>query len=244
VVTAPGGNVRSDFISATAVAKSGRALCAFAHFYLPFYGFQPEDIFWRFDPFAWIASVVYDIDGQIEVGLPPEDVLWRLDDLAAYVSARATLDGSIVELFEHARRYYRFEHFAAQHHARYSFDDLVQIVSIRSFDFRIMHRVLAQQSTVGYRAPLFKWFRAFEMLMEIEDDMASVDEDRERRTFNVLCLATRCDPSAATRFVGKLRSEIEDDLRIGKEFLANEERELCVRTLEAYRKFVPRRDLA
>jgi hypothetical protein len=232
--------VRGDLISATAVAKSGRVLCAFSYFYLPFYGFSPRDVFWRFDPFAWISSVVYDIDEQIELGRSPDLVLRRLDDLAAYVSARAKLDSSVLRLLEDARRYYRFEFDVAQREAHYSFGELAQIVGIRSFDFRLMHRVLAQQSGMGYRETLFDWFRAFEMLMEIEDDIGSVEEDGERRTFNVVCLATRRDSCAGITHVEKLRGQVDDDLRVREEQLSAEERFLCASTLKAYREIVAR----
>ena len=231
---------RRNLVSATAIAKSGRVLGAFAHFYFPFYGRNPGDLFWQFDPFAWISSFVYDVDEEIERGRPPEDVLGRLDDLAAYLRARIALDPPVIRLFDDARRYYRFEYDVTRQGADYSLDDLAQITGVRSFDFRLMHRLLAQWSRGGYREVLFDWFRALEMLMEIEDDMVSVEEDRRRGTFNVVCLAIRRASDAGAAFVERLRRHVEDDLLLRRERLSNDERDLCARTLETYRGIVRR----
>src|SRR2546423_1469175 len=54
-----------EIVSAAAIGKSGRVLFAFAHFYLPFYGHRPDDIFWHYDPFAWVSAFVYDVDDDI-----------------------------------------------------------------------------------------------------------------------------------------------------------------------------------
>ncbi len=232
--------LRCNAVSATAIAKSGRVLCAFAYFYLPFYGHDPRDVFWLFDPFAWISSFVYDVDEEIECGRLPDDVLWRLDDLAAYLGERVTLDQSVSSLLDDARRYYRFEYDVTRLDTDYSLDDLVHTTQLRSFDFRLMHRVLAQQSGIGYREPLFDWFRAFEMLMEIEDDILSAEEDRRRRTFNILCLASRLEPNAGCAFVEELRRQVDEELVRRAEQLPDDERQLSARTLEAYRSIVAR----
>jgi len=227
-------------VSATAVAKSGRVLCAFAYFYLPFYGYHPRDVFWQFDPFAWISCFIYDIDEEIEQGRSPEEALDRLDDLSAYLRARMVLDASVVSLLDDARRYYRFEHGVLRRGKAYSLDDLAEMTRNRSFDLRLMHRVLAQKSRRGYREELFDWFRALEMLMEIEDDIASVEEDAKRRTFNIAYLAVQNSPDGGAAFVERLRRWVEDELVVRENLLAEDERRLCVRTLETYRGIVRR----
>lgn len=227
-------------VSATAIAKSGRVLYAFAHFYFPFYGREPRDLFWQYEPFAWISAFVYDVDEEIERGRPPEETLCRLDDLSMYLSSRIVIDPKVMDLFNDARRYYCFEYDVTRRAADYSLDDLVQMTSVRSFDFRLLHRVLAQRSGAGYREELFDWFRALEMLMEIEDDIVSVKEDGRRQTFNVVCLAIRRAPDTAAAFVEQLRRRVEDTLLLRRERLSHADRDLCARTLESYREVVRR----
>jgi hypothetical protein len=234
---------RGDTVSAVALAKSGRVLCAFAHFYFPFYGKNPRDVFWQFDPFAWISSFVYDVDEEIERGRPPEEALSRLDNLAQFLSARIRLDPQVIRLFGDARQYYRFEHDVTRRGASYCLDDLAKITAVRSFDFRLMHRTLAQKSGRGYREELFNWFRALEMLMEIEDDMTSVRDDEQRGTFNILCLAARHASDKGFAFVERLRRQVEDELLLKMRALSDGEIALCTRTLETYRGIVRRPEL-
>ena len=232
-----------DVVSPMAISKSGRVLYAFAYFYLPFYGYRPDEIFWQFDPFAWISSYVYEIDEEVERGVPLPQVFDRFANLSTYLSSRATLDCSIIRLFEDAHRYYTFEHDLIGKRGQYSPDDLLQITAARSFDFRLLHRVLAQRSGEIYRESLFDWFRALEMLMEIEDDILSAAKDIARNTFNVVNLALQSAPEEGAAFVEQMRRTAESELRLREKQLSKVERDLCARTLTLYRNVVARTPL-
>lgn len=228
-----------DAISEIAVAKSGRVLYAFAHFYFPFYQYKPSDIFWKYTPFAWISAYVYDVDEEIEQGSSLSSALQRLQQLRAYLQKYTAIDPAIEQLFENAAFYYQFEQELLQRKARFSLDDLYRITEVRSFDFRLMHRTLAQLSGIGYREPIFEWFRALEVLMEIEDDMLSVEEDYYRNTFNFVCLANQCAGSEGIQFVEQARQLNEERLVVVKSTLPEEDRYLCDSVLKAYREVVP-----
>jgi len=232
------------YVTHEALAKCGRVLCAFSHFYLPFYGQNPRDLFWHFDPFAVISASLYDVDEDIERGREPEDALGGLSELLAYLKTRITVDPYIARLFDDARGYYRFEHAVTRRHMAFSIHDLVSMAMVRSFDFRIMHRVLAQTTTLGYRESLFDWFRAFELLMEIDDDIRSELEDECRNTFNILTLAKRCTPRSASDFVEDLRRQAEKDVNARRMVLSGTDSMLCERVVELYREIVPRPPLA
>jgi hypothetical protein len=231
---------RGDVVTARAIAKSGRVLYAFSQFYLPLYGKEPTELFWHYDLFAWISAYIYDIDEQVEASFDPKPALLRLGHLSDFLRERIRIDCEVACLFDDALRYYRFEHEVVRGGANYTLDDLVEITSLRSFDFRILHRTLAQCSGIGYREGLFNWFRAFEMLMEIEDDMSSVEEDSTRRTFNVGSLALRLSPETAEGFVLHIRQQAESEIEVRTGSLPQAERDLCSRTMAAYRSIVPR----
>lgn len=226
-------------VSCAAIRKSGRVLYAFSHFYFPFYGRSPSDVFWEYDPFACISALVYDIDAQVEAGLDPEATTQRLGELGEFLRAWVDVDSEVASLLEDARRYYEFERSRVQGHGSYTLDELVAVTAIRSFDFRLMHRTLAQASGMGYREQLFAWFRRFEILMEIEDDLTSVEEDALRCTFNIAALALRASPEEGAAFVSRARDAAEKDVVVGMAELPRAEGDLCASTLAAYRTVVP-----
>lgn len=231
-------NRSSPAVSATAVAKSGRVLYAFSLFYLPFYDRDTHYLFDQYGLFAYMSALVYDIDEGVELG--DERAARRLRDLERFLSERAELDAAIIRLLDDAREYYRFEHDVSHRDLKYSLDDLARVTAVRSFDFRLMHRVLSQQCGKCYCEELFAWFRPFEMLMELEDDMLSVREDWRRGTFNVVCLAMKEAPSAATSFVETFRVNLEREVAQRMMQLPERERGTCVRTLASYREVVRR----
>ena len=226
-------------VSPGAVVKTGRVLYAFSHFYLPFYGHEPIDIFWSFDPFAWISAFVYDVDEGMECGTDVGAGLDRLDELRGYLADRLKVDAAIDQLFDDARRYYRFERRVRNADAAYAIDELVSIARARSFDFRLMHRALSQRHAPEYREELFAWFRSLELLMEIEDDASSVRVDAERGTFNILVLAERISGDNGLKLIGQLRKEAEIDLWERSTVFPEQDKVIVEQVLAAYRHVVP-----
>ncbi len=233
---------RQQCVSSQAIAKCGRVLFAFTRFYLPFYGQDARYLFRHFKVFAWISAFVYDVDEEVELDQSVPDALARLDHLAEYLSQFIPLDQPIRQLFEDAHAYYRFENAVTRHGASYSLSDLVRMTQARSFDFRLLHRSLAHLEGAE-REDLFIWFRAFEMLLEIDDDLFSFTEDLERRTFNSACLAVQLSPATGLAFVEGLRLDAEDELRRLAELLPEADRRLCESTVASYREIFPRPEL-
>src|SRR6266436_1426022 len=195
-------------VSIHSIRKSGRVLYAFTQFYLPFYdrdlGFLFLD---QYDLFGGLSATIYEIDEMIEAGVNVEVALSGLDQLLNYLESRIHSDVYIRERFDDARRYYRFEANLLQGAVDYSFADLAALTEIRSFDFRLMHRVLAQLSGQEDTDRIFAWFYWFEMLMELEDDLLSAQKDMDRGTYNIFSLATRISSVAAPAFVENLRTQ-------------------------------------
>jgi len=230
-------------VSAKAVAKSGPVLYLFTHLYLPFYGKDDKFLVRNYGVFAWVSAFVYDVDEQIELGEAVPEALSRLDDLAEHLARHVPLDPPLLELFDDARRYYRFEHEVTRRGGGYSLDDLERTTRIRSFDFRLLHRALAHLAGVPCREELFDWFQAFEMMVELDDDLCSVEEDLRRETFNVVCLAERCSPGQGLAFVDRFRRRVEDELGRRAESLSAPDRLRGESVLAFYREVCPRPEL-
>jgi hypothetical protein len=227
---------RRDCVSAKAVAKSAPVLYHLRHLYLPFYGKDGRFLVRHYGVFGWLAAFIYDADEQIEDGDAVPEALARLDELAAYLARFVPLEPPILALFEDARRYYRFEREATRQGGAYSLDDLVRMTRIRSFDFRLLHRALAHLAGGPCREELFAWFEPFEMMIEVEDDLCSLEEDFHRETFNAACLAERCAPGQGLAFVARLRRDLEAELDRRAEALTEPDRRQAAAALAFYRE--------
>ncbi len=227
-------------VSNLAIKKSGRVLYAFSEFYLPFYGYKPSDIFWHYDPFAFISAFIYDIDEGVETGQTDSTTKNKIEHLMKYLNTRIDIGPEINTLLDDAHQYYNFERKVVSVGAKYTFKELLKMTSIRSFDFRLMHRVIAQLSSSGYREELFFWFQEFEKLMEIEDDMNSIKEDMQRCTFNFVSLAINQSAETGEQFVLEVKKDIEREIKIRMKHLMESDRKLCIRILKKYRSVVPR----
>lgn len=228
-------------VSLQSVRKSGRVLYAFSQFYLPFYNCDLRILlFDHCDVFGCLSAGVYEVDEMIEAGLPTEDVFRGLAKLRDYLEGRVECDRYILERFDDARRYYSFEASLLRGTAAYSFDDLIAITEIRSFDFRILHRALTHLTGRAYDHRVFLWFQWFEMLMEIEDDLRSAAEDMDLGTYNIFCLAVRLARESAPTLVEDLRRRIERNLEKCSREFPEPQSAACSSVYATYRKIVPR----
>jgi hypothetical protein len=236
-------NDRRHCVSARAVAKSATVLYHLRHLYLPFYGRDDRFLVRHYGVFGWLAAFIYDADEQVEEGDAVPEALARLDELAAYLAPSVPLDPPVRALFEDARRYYRFEREATRQGGAYSLDDLVEMTRIRSFDFRLLHRALAHLAGGPCREELFAWFEPFEMMIEVEDDLCSLEEDFRRATFNVACLAERRAPGEGLAFVDRLRQDLAAELGRRAEALTDPDRRQAAAALAFYREVSVRPDV-
>jgi len=225
--------------SAEAIRKSGRVLYAFSSFYLPLYGLEIDFMFGRYDVFGYLSAVIYEIDEHVEAGSSPQSASGQLDKLAASLADKILIDTQVASLFEDAKEYYRFEHEVLRGH-RYDLSDVMATAERRSFDFRLMHRALAQLTPGRYDEQLFAWLRKFEIRMEVEDDILSFDEDMRRGTFNAACLAVKVAGDSANQVVEEYRQVLERGIEAGLSELGAIQQERCRLVLSRYRGIVPR----
>jgi len=187
--------LQHDFSSFfNAIGKSGRVLLAFSRFYMPFHNCDSRYLFDNFDVFGGISIGVYYLDEDAESSKTALSSERLKDVILSQIDDKIVIDETICDLLNDAEEYYRFEKHIDS--LPYSIDDLFSITALRSFDFRIMHCSLLQLMRLPYNTQLLSWFSIFEQIMEIEDDLFSLEEDHTRRTFNIWNLAGALEQAA------------------------------------------------
>ena len=92
--------------------------------------------------------------------------------------------------------------------------EIVMVMKWRSADFRILHCLIHQLIGKAYAPTTFQAYEAFEMLMEIDDDINSYAQDSAAGTFNflrALSLLPSTQPNeTATLFRQDLLQQIHD----------------------------------
>jgi hypothetical protein len=222
-----------------ACGKSGRVLYAFSEFYLYFYGIAPTVLFEYFPVFGCISVAVYCVDESLEQE-PGRTKGIDVKDLEQLVAKRIDVNHHINDLFRDAREYCSFEQVARAGRAEYAVEAVQRISEIRSVDFRLMHHALLQILRIAYDEEVFEWFRAFEVLMEIEDDLASVEEDELSGGYNYYCFTRNAGAEVGTRFE-TFRRSLENRLTTVGLQLSSRGYPRCAEVVERYRRLVPRR---
>lgn len=225
-----------------AVGKSGRVLYAFTEFYLYFYEIAPKFLFENFPVFGCISAAIYSVDESVEQERTVKKGI-GLDHLEKLLAKRMDINDRVSDLLRDARDYCAFERAARAGRTVYDLDEVLRISEIRSVDFRLMHHALLQIRGIPYDEEVFDWFRAFEVLMEIEDDLASVREDEESGGYNYYCFARNVARANAGRVFESLRSSLESRLDTIGASLHCRGRTRCTEVVERYRLIVPRQDV-
>jgi hypothetical protein len=228
-------------VTLRSLGKSGRVLYALSQFYLPFYRQQVRFLLYdHYDIFACLSAGIYEIDEMIENRSSLDAAFIKLRELERYFSKKLEFDAYVCDRFHDARRYYRFEDQLLRGTLKYSFDDLVDMTAIRSFDFRILHAALIQLLNRSYDQRLLEWFQWFEMLMEIEDDMLSAKEDMARGTYNVCYLTTSYSAEDGPSLLEDFRCQIESKLNASKVALPHIFVAFSSVVFDRYRKIISR----
>lgn len=222
-----------------AVGKSGRVLWAFSEFYLRFYGIEPAFIFQHFPVFGCISVAIYCVDESLEAGDAKRGGI-GVDELAHALHKRIKFNDHIVVLLEEAREYCACEDAARRDHGMSDLKDILRVTQIRSVDFRLMHHALLQIKGIPHDEDVFGWFRAFEMLMEIEDDLSSVEEDEQKGGYNYFCFVRRLvGAQNAAMLVERQRADLEAELAGRGTALSDRGIGSWRAVLDRYREIVP-----
>jgi hypothetical protein len=223
-----------------AIGKSGRVLYAFTEFYLYFYGIEAAFLFNHFSIFGCISAAIYCVDESVEQGLSPRRGV-GVDDLEELLAKRIEVDDHVLSLLRDAQDYCAFEQAARTGRAVFDLQVVLRISKIRSVDFRLMHHALLQIAEIPYDTEVFQWFRAFEVLMEIEDDLSSIKEDERKGGYNYYCFARKVAGRNVGHIVETVRMDLEQQLKAIGASLHHRGFIRCADVIERYRRIVPRR---
>jgi hypothetical protein len=222
-----------------AVGKSGRVLWAFTEFYLYFYGIEPKFLFQHFPVFGCISTAIYCVDESIEQSLSSRSGV-GVDDLEELLAKRIELSAPVLSVLCDAREYCAFERSAREGPGTYDLNQVLRVSEIRSVDFRLMHHALLQIAAIPYDEEVFEWFRAFEVLMEIEDDLPTIKEDERRGSYNYYNFVRRVTSSNVEQIVESTRTSLEQRLEDIGASLNQRGMMRCRNVVEGYRRIVPR----
>lgn len=117
--------------------------------------------------------------------------------------------------------------------------EALAIAEIRSVDLRIMHRVLFQLMGRPYDRSMLNAFRDLEVLMELEDDIASHPNDNRKQTFNICRLLLEHAEGMSESSVESYRSQLIKRVVSSMDALSNDQRCRFNSILKAYRIEVP-----
>lgn len=168
-------------ISFKVFRKVGRVFKAFVNMYLPFYGETSDIFFDKFELFGYLSAVLYEADEENEYCFGSgSSTLDRIDEFLVGIGE---MDSTASSLLDDGREYFRFEKSFLSGIA-FTELELLANMSRRSTDFRLMHYLLCKTLNRPLLSNVLELYGSFEMIFEIEDDMASYSEDLNAGTFN------------------------------------------------------------
>jgi hypothetical protein len=228
-------------VSALAMAKSGRVLKALAFLYFPFHGIRRDEMFEHFGHLAFLSAAMYQADERNEQGRESRSTA-RLTFVQSYLAAHGMLDERTKRYVSDGEAYLRFER-RLRNGDMVSLDEVRRVMECRSWDFRILHCVIHHLKGIPYRPDVFSAFSALELLMEIEDDNGSYEEDLRKGSFNFVSAIESVVGRGASDVVETIRNDAILDLRAHVQRLPPPSGTRLARTMRAYRTLVPKRPI-
>lgn len=217
-------------VSFEGLTRAGRALKAFAYLYLPFHELPLDTFFSKFGLWSCVEALAYEADELNEQGSLGGRAKAALKPIERLLKSESLLDPECREQLANARKYFAFERRYRSGLA-YNVSDVLQAAAWRSFDFRLLHRLLWRAEGWPYVEGVFEAFRPFEELIEFDDDRGSVEKDRGARTFNVCVALSKVRGNPVERYVRRLGQRVATARnRMGRRYEA---------MLQKYRSLVP-----
>jgi len=148
-----------------------------------------ECFFEHFGTFVYVEGLVYEADTANEHRGNQQTCAQVLSKLSKYLLRKGLLDLPCREQLDAAMQYFRVEQRLLRG-VEPPLSETLSTATKRSFDFKLLHRILFQLNGWGYDEGMFQRFAAFEEILEFDDDCLSRKQDKRAGTFNVInCLA-------------------------------------------------------
>lgn len=181
-------------ISLLALQRARTTLDDFVSSYCPLHGVQPHDGLSRFlDVLVYVSASLYELDEANERFCLAGDTTSEPTTTALLRAALAEhdlLDVGIAAELDAGERYWRLERNICSQllssQPQLSADDVMTAHSNKSFDYRVLHRVLLRLLRKPVDDALFACLRLDELLVDIGDDFTDYEDDIEKNSFNLL----------------------------------------------------------
>ena len=170
-------------VATEALIKSGRVHKAFCRLYLPFYDLSDDFFLDHFGIFASIEAWVYENDNWNEIcnpGSGPRDI----SEVAEFIEKQQLRSSHFSIFLRSGIKYWLLERRLAAGDVPAIRDVLVG-ARLRSFDFRLLHLTALVLSGIPIDRQVFRRFSQFEAIMELDDDLGTIEEDQDRKAFNI-----------------------------------------------------------
>jgi len=170
-------------ISYLSLKRSSGALYVFLKVHLRYHDI-PKDFFNHFGIWTTVEALVYSADTTNEAEGGFEEACRGLEPIGQFLESLGFLDDQTAAELDRARSYFALERRFMQGKA--SVEDIRRTAVLRSFDFRLLHRLIFRLKGWPYDEPVFAGLAKLEEAIEYDDDSTSIARDREAGTFNVL----------------------------------------------------------
>ncbi|MCL5421124.1 MAG: hypothetical protein M1461_01440 [Nitrospirae bacterium] len=199
------------------LSKASRALKAFSLLYLPFHNESIEFFFHHFGLFSFLEASVYLADETNEDNKARPLINQSLSLLRSFLRQQNLLDTQCKALLVNAKQYYDIEQRFID--GKYNYDKVLAANTYRSYDFRLLHRIMYQIKKRQYDEDVFNAFIPFEKMMELDDDRVSSIQDHEKRTFNIWNALMSISQDKLISYICDLRSAIsKSENAMGKSY--------------------------
>ncbi len=193
------------------------SLYAFSKIHFSYHNL-PRGLFQHFGLWVTLESLVYSADTLNEEG-GFVGACAGLDSIHDFLDSLGLFDDRLAAELDGARTYFSLEKKYMSGSA--SLADIRRAATLRSFDFRLLHRVLWRLKKWPEDEVTFQCFETLEEIMEYDDDAASIEKDGESGTFNVVRALAARGPRALAEYCEDLRHGVERSIEIlGPRFTA------------------------
>ena len=213
---------KRPFVSYHGMKKSARLLYDFAFFYFPLHNLELKDFFTYYPLLGFAEAMVYETDVLIEAGQAGESgyqaeaPVTRFKHLMVDLLQEISLYDPAIEIeLEHGEEYYRLENQMMHDHV-VTHELIMHAAEHRTFDMRVLHRILFKMLDKPYDESLFTLIRPVEELADIEDDIVQYHDDVKDNSYNTYRMFVRLygqdAPQRLAAEIKKYEEQIEKNL--------------------------------
>lgn len=233
-------------VDCRSIVKSARVIPNFVRCYFPLNDLATDDLLKYFPILVVIESAVYEIDAESEAAIKAGACVaprfgGRLRRLWRVIEEFGLADPKINALLADGARYWRLEWRIMCRLVRW--EDIRRAAELRSFDIRILHRLLFRMLRREYDEDLFSVAWPLELIADLEDDLRQYHEDVEQDAFNIYRAIASLDRKAAPLRMTELLRSYGREFRQRLRKLPQHQRKSVLAAWRTYRAERPRPEI-